>query len=81
MPTASELHGSMLSLVSDYDLELRSVTRDRDDLKQRLRDMHQWVCTADNCKLDGGEEHEEYFKAGGLTCHERFQIEEADHVG
>jgi hypothetical protein len=31
------------------------------EFEQRLRNMHR-VCTRDNCILDGGPEHEEFFK-------------------
>ena len=37
-------------------------------LTQRLRKAHFWAkCERDNCKLDGGKEHDEYFAAGGET--------------
>lgn len=44
--------------------------------RKRLRDIHQWKCTADNCELDGGQEHEEYFVNGGLTFKEQLQREQ-----
>lgn len=71
MPLSSECADALLNPVRDYERELRIVTRERDALKQRLREIHQWQCTADNCELDGGEEHEEYFKSGGKMFDER----------
>lgn len=38
---------------------------ERDALKNRLRSVHQYHCTPDNCNLDGGPEHEEFFDNGG----------------
>ena len=31
------------------------------DLKDRLKNSHLTMCTRENCKLDGGPEHEEAF--------------------
>lgn len=71
MPSSEECQDALINPVRDIERELCVVTRERDDLKRRLRDMHQWHCTSDNCMLDGGEEHEEYFDAGGMNFREK----------
>lgn len=35
------------------------------ELKRRIVEFHQQVCTAENCVLDGGIEHQEAFNTKG----------------
>lgn len=71
-------HRLVYDLCGEVD-ELRSQlsARDRElaELKRRFREVHKWRCTADNCTLDGGPEHEEYFSGGGMTFDEELAHE------
>lgn len=48
--------------------QLAAVEAEAAGMRQRIRDMHQYgECTVDNCMLDGGPEHEEYFTTPRTT--------------
>lgn len=50
------------AVIAEHDAATAEVGR----LRDRLRMMHYWgKCEPDNCNVDGGPEHNEYFASGG----------------
>ena len=51
---------SMLLVAAKENYQLR---RDIERQHKSLLECHRWACTKDDCKLDGGPEHDLAFKA------------------